>query len=45
MLKVHYEGKAICGEYTAEVAETKVAQVNQYSRDNQQPLLCCYEPV
>jgi ATP-dependent Clp protease adaptor protein ClpS len=45
MLKIHHEGKAICGEYTAEVAETKVAQVNQYSRDNQHPLLCCYEPV
>ncbi len=33
MLTVHYEGKAICGVFTAEVAETKVAMVNQYARE------------
>ena len=43
MLKVHYEGKAICGTYTAEVAETKVAQVTMYSRENEHPLLCTME--
>jgi ATP-dependent Clp protease adaptor protein ClpS len=43
MLKVHYEGKAICGTYTAEVAETKVAQVTAYSRENGHPLLCTME--
>lgn len=32
MLNVHYQGKAICGVFTAEVAETKVAHVNQYAR-------------
>lgn len=32
MLSVHYQGKAVCGIYTAEIAETKVMQVNQYSR-------------
>ena len=45
MLKVHYEGKAVCGVYSAEIAETKVAQVNQYARDNEHPLLCSYEQV
>ncbi len=45
MLKVHYEGKAICGVYSAEIAETKVAQVNQYARDNEHPLLCNSEPA
>lgn len=40
MLKVHYEGKAICGTYTAEVAETKVMQVRMYAKENEHPLLC-----
>jgi ATP-dependent Clp protease adaptor protein ClpS len=43
MLKVHYQGKAICGVFTAEVAETKVAQVNNYARENEHPLLCTLE--
>ncbi|WP_332402249.1 ATP-dependent Clp protease adapter ClpS [Vibrio metschnikovii] len=43
MLRVHYEGKTICGTYTAEVAETKVAQVATYSRENEHPLLCTME--
>ncbi|MEZ9231164.1 ATP-dependent Clp protease adapter ClpS [Vibrio amylolyticus] len=43
MLQVHYEGKAICGTFTAEVAETKVAQVTVYSRENEHPLLCTLE--
>ncbi|UAA40482.1 ATP-dependent Clp protease adapter ClpS [Paraneptunicella aestuarii] len=43
MLTVHYRGKAVCGVYTAEIAETKVMQVNQYARKNQHPLLCSME--
>ncbi|WP_434359705.1 ATP-dependent Clp protease adapter ClpS [Parasalinivibrio latis] len=43
MLTVHYEGKAICGVFTAEVAETKVAQVTVYARENEHPLLCTME--
>ncbi|RUO81242.1 ATP-dependent Clp protease adapter ClpS [Idiomarina tyrosinivorans] len=43
MLQVHYKGKAVCGVYSAEVAETKVVQVNQYARENQHPLLCTME--
>lgn len=43
MLDVHYKGKAICGVFTAEVAETKVAQVNRYARNNEHPLLCTLE--
>lgn len=44
MLQIHYKGKAICGVYSAEVAETKVVQVNQYAREHQHPLLCSMEP-
>ncbi len=43
MLEVHTRGKGICGIYTHEIAETKVAQVNAYSRENQHPLLCTLE--
>lgn len=40
MLRVHTEGKAICGVFSKDVAETKAAQVNQYSQENEHPLLC-----
>jgi ATP-dependent Clp protease adaptor protein ClpS len=43
MFKVHKEGKAVVGTYSAEIAETKVAQVNQFSRTHQHPLLCTME--
>ncbi len=43
MLNVHYQGRAICGVFTAEVAETKVALINHYSRQNEHPLLCTLE--
>lgn len=40
MLQVHTRGKAICGVYTRDIAETKAAQVNQFARDHEHPLLC-----
>jgi ATP-dependent Clp protease adaptor protein ClpS len=43
MLNVHTRGVGVCGVYTRDVAETKVAQVNDYSRTNQHPLLCSFE--
>ena len=43
MLQVHHNGKAICGIYSADVAYTKVEQVNRYARDNEHPLLCSCE--
>ncbi len=43
MLQVHYEGHGVAGIYTAEIAETKVAQVNDLSRANDHPLMCTME--
>lgn len=39
MLTVHTQGKGVCGIYTRDIAETKAAQVNQYARKNEHPLL------
>jgi len=44
MLKVHVEGRAICGVFTRDIAETKAEQINQYSSENEHPLLCQIEP-
>ena len=40
MLTVHTEGRAACGTYPRDIAETKAAQVNRYAREQQHPLLC-----
>jgi ATP-dependent Clp protease adaptor protein ClpS len=45
MFRVHTQGKGLCGTYVREIAETKVAQVNEYSRSNNHPLLCTMETV
>lgn len=43
MLEIHYRGKGVCGLFTREIAETKAAQVNAYSRSHEYPLLCVME--
>lgn len=43
MLEVHTKGKGVCGVYTWEIAETKVAQVTSYAQQHQHPLLCTLE--
>ncbi len=45
MLHVHTRGKGVCGVFSREVAETKVAQVNEYARVHQHPLLCSMEKM
>jgi ATP-dependent Clp protease adaptor protein ClpS len=45
MMEVHTKGKGICGIFTRDVAETKVDQVNNYSRLHEYPLLCTMEMV
>jgi len=40
MLAVHTQGKGVCGVFSRDIAETKAAQVNQYSRENEHPLMC-----
>ena len=45
MLMVHTKGRAVCGEFSYQIAETKVEQVNNYSRQQQHPLLCTMEEV
>ena len=40
MLTVHTQGRAVCGVYTRDIAETKAMQVNRFARENQHPLLC-----
>jgi len=43
MLKVHREGKGLCGVYPRDVAATKVDQVSAFARQNQHPLACVME--
>ena len=43
MLHVHRRGVGVCGVYTYEVAETKVAQVTDAARRAQHPLQCIME--
>ncbi|MDX5359704.1 MAG: ATP-dependent Clp protease adapter ClpS [Alphaproteobacteria bacterium] len=43
MLLVHTRGVGVCGVFTYEVAETKVAQVLDFARQHQHPLQCTME--
>jgi ATP-dependent Clp protease adaptor protein ClpS len=43
MLEVHHNGRGVCGEFTREIAETRVNQVNQLAREHEHPLMCVME--
>ena len=45
MLKIHIDGEAVCGTYSFDVAQTKVSQVVEYSRKNDQPLMSVLREV
>ncbi len=45
MLKIHLDGKAVCGIYSRDVAATKVDQVSEAARQAGHPLQCVSEPV
>lgn len=44
MSQVHTQGQGVCGVFSREIAETKVAQVNNFARSHDYPLLCVMEP-
>ena len=43
MLQIHEKGKAICGVYSFEIAQTKAQQVKQLAKQNGFPLLATIE--
>jgi len=45
MLAIHKRGKAVCGIYTYDIAQTKVYQVRQMAKKNGFPLLATFEKV
>jgi ATP-dependent Clp protease adaptor protein ClpS len=45
MLKIHLDGKGVCGVYTRDVAATKVDQVLDAANKAGHPLQCISEPV
>jgi ATP-dependent Clp protease adaptor protein ClpS len=45
MLKIHMDGEAVCGTYSYDVAQTRVSQVLEYSRKNDQPLMSVLREV
>jgi ATP-dependent Clp protease adaptor protein ClpS len=45
MLKIHLEGRGVCGVYTKDVAATKVDQVLDAAHKAGHPLQCVSEPV
>jgi ATP-dependent Clp protease adaptor protein ClpS len=45
MLKIHLDGKGVCGVYSKDVAATKVDQVLDAARKSGHPLQCVSEPI
>ena len=45
MLKIHLDGKGVCGVFSKDVAASKVDQVTEAARKNGHPLQCVSEPI
>jgi len=45
MLKVHHEGRGVCGVYSRDIASTRVEMVRQLAHARQHPLQCVMEPA
>ena len=45
MLKIHLDGKGVCGVYSRDVAATKVDQVLDAAKQGGHPLQCISEPI
>jgi len=45
MLRVHHEGRGVCGIYPRDLAATRIEQVSQFAQLSQHPLQCVMEPV
>ena len=45
MLKIHLDGKGVCGVFSKDVAATKVDQVSEAARKHGHPLQCLSEPI
>ena len=45
MLNIHHKGIGMCGVFTHEIAETKIAQTHDHARNSGFPLMCSMEPA
>lgn len=45
MTKIHHEGEAVCGNYTREIAETKIAKIIEDARKYNHPLKCVMKKI
>jgi ATP-dependent Clp protease adaptor protein ClpS len=45
MLKIHLDGKGVCGVFSRDIAATKVDQVTEAARKSGHPLQCVSEPI
>ena len=43
MLRAHQEGRAACGFFTKDVAESKIKEINDLAQSNEYPLICSME--